>query len=80
MVSLTIKNIPEDIYEQLKKSAAANRRSINSEVITIIDQALSNRRLDPDEWLPEARRIREKTAGYFITEKELDEAKRAGRA
>jgi len=80
MVSLTIKNIPADIYEQLKKSAAVNRRSINSEVITIIDQALSNRRLDPDEWLPEVRRIREKTAGYFITETELDEAKREGRA
>lgn len=80
MVSLTIKNIPEGIYERLKAAAAANRRSINSEVITIIDEALQSRRIDPESWLPAVRQIREKTADYSITEKELDEAKRAGRA
>jgi plasmid stability protein len=80
MVSLTIKNIPEEIYDRLKHAAADNRRSINSEVITILDRALQSRPIDPEAGLPVARQLREKTTGYFVTEQELDEAKRTGRA
>jgi plasmid stability protein len=79
MTSLTIKNIPEEIYIRLKESATVNRRSINSEVITILDSALQSGPIDPDAWLPAVRRLREKSAGYFVTEEELDEAKRSGR-
>ncbi|MDQ3254247.1 MAG: Arc family DNA-binding protein, partial [Acidobacteriota bacterium] len=33
MATLTIKNLPDDLYQQLKRTAAQHRRSINSEVI-----------------------------------------------
>jgi plasmid stability protein len=79
MVSLTIKNIPQDVYARLKEAAASNRRSINSQVITIIDEALRSRQVTPEEWIPTARKIRELTADYVITDEEFNEAKRAGR-
>lgn len=31
MASLTIKNIPDEVYDMLKRSATANHRSINGE-------------------------------------------------
>lgn len=38
--TLTLKNIPDDIYERLKLSAEANRRSMNSEAIVCMETAL----------------------------------------
>jgi hypothetical protein len=31
--TITLKNIPDEVYERLKASAEANRRSLNSEAI-----------------------------------------------
>ena len=35
-VTLTLKNIPEDVYRRLKLSAEAHRRSLNSEAIVCL--------------------------------------------
>jgi hypothetical protein len=40
MANLTIKNIPENLYQKLKKSAEVNRRSINAEVIFCLEHLL----------------------------------------
>ena len=40
MATMTIKNIPDELYEELKQRAAANRRSINNEVIVLIERAV----------------------------------------
>ena len=48
MPTITVKNIPTDLYELLKQSAAANRRSINSEIITCIERAVSGRKANPE--------------------------------
>jgi len=79
MPTITVKNIPEQLYERLKQVAEANRRSINSEVIVCIERAVGSQRIDPDEMIAEARVLREKTADYFITDEELTEAKVTGR-
>ncbi|MBU2444899.1 MAG: Arc family DNA-binding protein, partial [Bacteroidetes bacterium] len=39
MPSLTIKNIPEKVYKNLKRRAEFHRRSINSEVINCLEKA-----------------------------------------
>jgi plasmid stability protein len=46
MVTVTIKNIPPEIYERLKVQAKNNRRSINKEAISILEKALSISPLD----------------------------------
>ena len=79
MHSITVKNIPPEVYERLKSSAKANRRSINREIITIIAQAVQSKPLLPEDLLAQARQLREKTAGYSITDDEFRQAKESGR-
>ena len=38
MATLTIKNLPDEIYAALTKTAKLNRRSINSEAIVRLEQ------------------------------------------
>jgi hypothetical protein len=48
MPSISVKNIPPELYDRLKQAAAANRRSLNSEIITLIEQGLSRSPIDPE--------------------------------
>jgi plasmid stability protein len=75
MPTVTVKNIPPDLYERLKELAEANHRNINSEIIACLEQAVSSRRLDPDTLLANARKLREKTSGYIISDEEFNRAK-----
>ncbi len=80
MATITVKNIPDDLYEELRRYAVANHRSINSEVIVCIERAVRARRIDPDAVLTRARQLREATSGYAIGDEEFTSAKQAGRA
>ena len=79
MHSITVKSIPTDPYEALKRSAKANRRSINSEIIVIIEDAVRSTRIDPEVMLVHAHLLREKTAHYRISDEEINRAKGEGR-
>ncbi len=79
MPTLTIKNIPDDLYERLKRRAEMNRRSMNSEVIVCIERAVCSGRLPPKVALARARALREKTARHPITDQEFTQAKAAER-
>jgi plasmid stability protein len=43
MTSVTIKNIPEHLLERLRERAKKNRRSLQAELLTILEQAESRR-------------------------------------
>ena len=79
MATVTIKNIPDELYERLKSVAEINRRSINSEIIMCIENTVISRRLNLEEVLENARQIRKFTAGYRISEEEFNKAKTEGR-
>lgn len=83
MTSLTIKNIPPLVYARLKQQAENNRRSINSEVLVILETTLQVApQRTPEEVekiLEETRKLREKTAGYVVTEEEINRWKNEGR-
>ena len=79
MPTITVKNIPEDLYDRLRQVAQANRRSINSEVIVCIEKAVGTRKIDIEAELAQAKRLRELTAHYWITDDEINEAKANGR-
>jgi plasmid stability protein len=80
MVTITIKNIPEEIYEKIKMQAKANRRSVNSEIISIFEHAVQKRTpMDVKEILERACKVRELTAHYMITNDEIDRWKKEGR-
>jgi plasmid stability protein len=60
MASLTIKSVPDDLYEQLRQSATQHRRSINSEVIVCLQRALRSSQMQRPSWrghVPTAREL-----------------------
>ena len=79
MPTLTIKNIPQDLYERLKENAAKSRRSLNREIIFCLEQALGGRRVDPDDFLARIRVLREEIALPPLTDEFLAEARNDGR-
>ena len=79
MPSITVKNVPAELYERLRQSAKANRRSINAEIIVCIERAVSAQPVDPEMVIARARELREKTAGYRISDEDLSAAKADGR-
>ena len=48
MLTLTLKNIPEDLHAMLKESAEKNRRSLNSEILARLEQDLAAPTIDPE--------------------------------
>ena len=77
--TITVKGIPEDLYQKLKAAAEANHRSINSEIINLIERSLTPRRLSAGELLERARRLHESFRGRTIALSELEDARREGR-
>jgi antitoxin FitA len=67
MPTITVKNIPPDVYELLKQSAAANRRSINSEIMTYIEREVRGRKVNARDLLRRARQLRQKTKRPSVT-------------
>ncbi len=81
MATLTIKNLPDALYAELKAKAAEHRRSLNSEAILAVEQALTQGRLaDPAKILAEVRRGRVRLKGVYLTDKDLRAAREHGRA
>lgn len=79
MPAITVKNIPDDLYQRLRSAAAIHHRSINSELLVCLEEVLQPVRLTVDEHLAAAARLRAQLDGLRVTEKEISAAKRAGR-
>lgn len=79
MATITVKNIPDDLYLALKQAAKTNHRSINGEVIARIEQSLCRDRPDVSAVLAKARQSQAWTAHTPLTSAEIDEAISAGR-
>lgn len=60
MPSITVKNIPDSIYNKLKKQAEIQHRSMNSEIIACLERSVEPKQVSPDEILRQARMMRKK--------------------
>ncbi len=78
--TITLKGIPDDVYEQLKTSAEANRRSLNSEAIACLETMLLPRKTTALEHVARAREVRLTLKRGAFKPKDIDRFKRAGRA
>lgn len=78
--TLTLKNIPDAVYERLKATAALHRRSLNSEAIVCLETVLAPGSVPPDERLARARALRAGLKRGAFDSDELDAMKRQGRA
>jgi len=77
--TLTMKNIPDEVYQRLKASAQTHRRSLNSEAIVCLESVLVPGRVAVSERLARARALRaaQPTATFKATD--IDAYKREGR-
>jgi len=79
MATLTIKNLPDEIYTSLSEVAKRNRRSINGEAIFRLERSLDlNVQASKEEMLADIRKGRRKLAakGIRLTDKLIAEGKR----
>jgi plasmid stability protein len=79
MPSLTIKNIPDELYENLKQAASAHRRSINSELIVCLEKAFLPTKPSTAVLLGEAKRLRERFHNTTLSGAQINAAKIEGR-
>jgi len=77
--TLTLKNIPDDVYARLKLAAEEHRRSLNSEAIVCLETVLMPAKMAPRERLARARRLREALGATNFHADDIDAQKRAGR-
>ncbi len=74
MATITIKNIPDELYERLKKKAEQERRSINSQAIVCLEQVLGHPREDTETILAEIRAHRDSLPYINMTPDEIEAA------
>jgi plasmid stability protein len=79
MATLTIKNLPDELYAALTRRAKQHRRSINNEAIVQLERSLSVSELDTEKTLEDIRKLRESIGEIHLTDEFLDHAKNLGR-
>jgi plasmid stability protein len=78
--TLTLKNIPDEVYERLKAAAETHRRSLNSEAIVCLESVLVPGRMAVSERLARARALRAALPTARFRAKDIDALKREGRS
>ena len=58
MAILHVRNVPDDLYESIRRQAQAQNRSISAEVIVLLQHALAGSDRSQDEVLTSIRRRR----------------------
>jgi antitoxin FitA len=77
--TLSLKEVPLTTHRALKDRAQLNHRSLNSEILAILESAVASQRIDADEHVRRARALRDRFQGQ-VNEMELQAAKRSGRS
>jgi antitoxin FitA len=77
--NLTLKGVPDEVYERLKTSATVNHRSLNSEIISRLEAQVITRR-SAAEQLVAIRAARARLTKETFDHDVVDQAKREGRA
>jgi antitoxin FitA len=78
LATITIKNVPKMLHQEIKKRAELHRRSLNNEIIVCLENAVGFAKVDPSQVIAEARMTRAKI-NVFVTQEQLDKFKSEGR-
>lgn len=78
-MTITLKNIPDEIYASLKAAAEAHHRSLNSEVIACLERVLMPTRISNETHLALAAQMREELRGRTFDVAEIEAAIDEGR-
>lgn len=78
MATVTVKDLPDKLHRQLKVRALQHRRSLNSEIIAVLEAAASAHKLDADDLLSRAAALRSRVGGQ-LTDSDLAVLRGTGR-
>lgn len=76
--TLSLKEVPGETHRALKERAQRNHRSLNGEILAILEAAVVSQRIEAVTVIRRAEALRARFDGR-VTEIELSAAKRAGR-
>lgn len=80
MATITLKNIPEVLYERLKYLARLHHRSLNSEIIYNLEKAAGFAEEDPEQLRKEAESFRGKISKRGkLTPEDIEKTIHSGR-
>jgi plasmid stability protein len=79
MATITVKNIPDELYARLKAVAENNRRSINGEIIRRIERSLTPRKAPTEQLLARIVRLHDSFEDRTLTLEQIEEARHEGR-
>ena len=79
MPAITLKNVPNELYEDIKTSASQNMRSINNEIIYRLRTTLSHQKIHPKRLISKIDRLNSRLSLPKLNDKFLFEAKNQGR-
>ena len=74
MPALTIKNIPTELYNELKHVAEQHHRSINSEVIVCLKEKLFPKKISPKDRLINIQALRSTIKPNIISTQDIEQA------
>ena len=77
--TLTLKNIPDQLYDRLKLAAQVHRRSMNSEAIVRLEAALVPEKLSVQARLNRAATLRKNLPAGQFNLADIDQFKKSGR-
>ena len=78
-MNVTIKDLPRTIHRKLKTQAAANKRSLNREIVDILERAVQSQSVNIQEFIADLDRFHAAHNIPPITEDILRAAKSEGR-
>jgi len=80
MAALTLRNIPDELYRSLKQQAVEHHRSLNKEVVYLLETGLQSQVRDDEAWLRQAVALRNSLGDIQPLDDDiLQQAKNEGR-
>lgn len=77
--TLTLKNIPDEVYDRLRAAAEMHRRSLNSGAIVCLETVLTPTKIAPSERLARVCQLRAGLGTKFHA-RDVDALKKQGRS
>jgi antitoxin FitA len=71
-INITIKGIPDDVYQKLKLQAEKKNRSVNTVVIMTLKNSLQSKRHDPEVLIERARKLKKRAKGSLTIDEIQD--------
>lgn len=79
MPAITLKNIPNDLYQQIKDSAEVNYRSINAEILFRLKQTIGTKPMPSKVLFDRINNLHKRIDLPYLTDEFLAKAKDEGR-